>query len=105
MKPVISPLYRVFWDGERFAHSFSPSFSRQSSLPRSPALAPPDPRGIRPSAPVAQDPPGALPSFCTTPLFDGHGSPPDTRPAFAPPASPGHDESRPCSVSSELGHL
>src|SRR5919106_5797065 len=29
MKPVISPLYRVFWDGERFAHSFSPSFSRQ----------------------------------------------------------------------------
>jgi hypothetical protein len=29
MKPTISLLYRVFWDGERFVRPFSPSFSRQ----------------------------------------------------------------------------
>src|ERR671914_2290521 len=29
MKPIISPLYRVSWDGERFVCPFSPSFSRQ----------------------------------------------------------------------------
>ena len=29
MKPIISPLYRVSWDGGRFVCPFSPSFSRQ----------------------------------------------------------------------------
>src|SRR5437763_16619452 len=32
MKPIISPLYRVSWDGERFVCPFSPSFSWQPRL-------------------------------------------------------------------------